>query len=86
MMADRSELALVRNGKFILWSSADTAIELSPDPPQVGHPRRPLDPGDATCGVVTILGAEGHAAFSPISDDVQKCIVEALFSLKNPKW
>lgn len=76
------QLALVELGKIYLFDEPNTPAELSSDSPTVGRPRRPLDPGEAQCGLVTILGPEGHAGFSPIEEPVQVAIVLALFELK----
>jgi len=76
------QLALVELGNIYLFDEPNTPAELSGDAPYVGHPRRPLETGTAKCGLVTILGAEGHAGFSAIEEPVQAAIVLALFELK----
>ena len=77
-----THLALVEPGGIFLFNKPNTPAELSRDSVTVGHPRRPLETGDAKCGLVTIIGPEGHAGFMPIEDPVQVAIVLALFELK----
>lgn len=78
----KTQLALVELGNVYLFDDPNTPAELSRDAMNVGHPRRPLDTGNAKCGLVTILGPDGHAGFSPIEEPVQVSTVLALFELK----
>lgn len=81
-MCQKSELCLVQDGAFYLWSSPSVATELTLDPLYVGHPQRPLvAPEGAEAGVVTHLDA-GQASFTPITDLVEILQVKALFELK----
>jgi hypothetical protein len=78
-----SQLAIIEGGEFFMWSEPKTAAKLSSDPPYVGHPRAPLKaPDGVSCGLVTILGAEGHAGFTPITTLTEELIVHALFELR----
>ena len=77
-----TQLALVEQGDIFLFNDPNTPAKLSEDSVTVGHPRRPLVTGDAKCGLVTIIGPEGHAGFTPIEGPVQVAIVLALFELK----
>lgn len=79
---NKAYLALIEQGKIFLFNDPGAPVELSSDPVYVGHPRAPLETGDAECGLVTILGPEGYAGFAPIDDPVQVSIVHALFELK----
>ena len=78
----KTQLALVEFGIIYLFDEPNTLAQLSRDAMHVGHPRRPLDTGNAKCGLVTILGPDGHASFSPIEEPIQVAIVLALFELK----
>ena len=78
----KTQLALVEVDGIYLFDEPNKPAELYRDSPTVGHPRRPLDTGKAKCGLVTIIGPENHADFSPIEEPVQVAIVLALFELK----
>lgn len=78
----KTQIALVEPGGICLFNDPNTHAKLSSEPGYVGHPQAPLVTGKAQCGLVTLLGPEGYAGFSPIEDPVQVAIVEALFELK----
>ena len=79
----KSELAIIEDGKILLWSEPNSPAELFSDSPVVGHARTPLlPPAEAICGIVTHLGHEGHASFDALTDKLQELIVHALFELR----
>jgi hypothetical protein len=78
-----AELAMVENGQIFLWSQPGLPAELFSDDPWVGRVREPLQvPDGAHCGIVTLTGPEGRAAFTAITDPLQVLIVEAIFDLR----
>lgn len=81
-----AELAMVENGQVFLWSQPDLPAELFGDDPWVGRPREPMQvPDGARCGIVTIIGPEGQAGFTAITDSLQVLILRALFDLRRKR-